>query len=133
MTAKWARAGLNILLTGAAIIGLSSNLLALLFLCHNLIPKSRPHTYKYFQLAYYNERTGKYGAGFDDAYLITFLIVLFTGLRAGFMEYILGPFARLQGVKKKKDQVRFTEQAWLLIYYCVFWTMGVVSNILMEY
>ncbi|KAG5984341.1 hypothetical protein E4U43_006183 [Claviceps pusilla] len=40
------------------------------------------------------------------------------------MEYILGPFARMQGVTKKKDQIRFTEQAWLLVYYSVFWTMG---------
>lgn len=44
------------------------------------------------------------------------------------MEYVLAPFARMQGVTKKKDQVRFTEQAWLLVYYSVFWTMGVVSH-----
>ncbi|KAG5980606.1 hypothetical protein E4U55_003852 [Claviceps digitariae] len=105
-------------------ISLSANLLALLFLCHNFIPKARSHTQKYFQLAYYNARSGEYGIGFEDAYFISFCIVVFTLLRAGFMEYILGPFARMQGVTKKKDQVRFTEQAWLLVYYSVFWTMG---------
>ncbi|KAG6021245.1 hypothetical protein E4U41_002548 [Claviceps citrina] len=105
-------------------ISLSANLLALLVLCHALIPKARSHTQKYFQLAYYSERSGEYGIGFEDGYFISFCIVLFTLLRAGFMEYILGPFARMQGVTKKKDQVRFTEQAWLLVYYSVFWTMG---------
>ncbi|KAG6161458.1 hypothetical protein E4U51_007117 [Claviceps purpurea] len=105
-------------------ISLSANLLALLFLCHNLIPKARSHTQKYFQLAYYNERSGEYGIGFEDAYFISFCIVLFTLLRAGCMEYVLAPFARMQGVTKKKDQIRFTEQAWLLVYYSVFWTMG---------
>lgn len=108
-------------------LGLSFNLLALLFLCHNFIPKARAHTRKYFQLAYYNAKTGQYASGFDDTYFITFCIVLFTLLRAGFMEYILAPFARMQGVTKKKDQIRFTEQAWLLVYYSVFWAMGVVS------
>ncbi|QUC17650.1 uncharacterized protein UV8b_01891 [Ustilaginoidea virens] len=106
-------------------ISLSSNLLALLFLCHHLIPKARSHTHKYFHLAYKNGRTGQYGIGFDDVYFITFCIVLFTLLRAGFMEYVLAPFARMQGVTKRKYQVRFTEQAWLLVYYSVFWTMGV--------
>lgn len=105
-------------------ISLSFNLLALLFLCHNFIPKARSHSQKYFQLAYYNGKSGQYGNGFEDAYFIGFCIVLFTLLRAGFMEYILAPFARMQGVTKKKDQVRFTEQAWLLVYYSVFWTMG---------
>ncbi|KAK2594729.1 Sphingosine N-acyltransferase lag1 [Conoideocrella luteorostrata] len=105
-------------------ISLSSNLLALLMLCHNFIPKARSHTHKYFQLAYYNGKSGQYAIGFDDTYVIIFCIVLFTLLRAGFMEYVLAPFARMQGVTKKKDQVRFTEQAWLLVYYSVFWTMG---------
>ncbi|KAG5928516.1 hypothetical protein E4U42_000499 [Claviceps africana] len=105
-------------------ISLSANLLALLFLCHSLIPKARSHTQKYFQLAYFNAKSGEYGIGCEDVYFLSFCIVLFTLLRAGFMEYILSPFAKMQGVTKKKDQVRFTEQAWLLVYYSVFWTMG---------
>ena len=108
--------------------GLSFNLLALLFLAHTFIPKARIHTHKFFHLAYYSEQTGKYGIGFDDAYFITFCIVLFTGLRAGMMEYVLAPFARLQGVTKRKTLTRFSEQAWLLVYYCFFWTLGVVCH-----
>lgn len=106
--------------------GLSFNLLALLFLAHGFIPKARTHTRKFFHLAYYNHETEKYGVGFDDAYFITFCIVLFTGLRAGTMEYVLAPFARLQGVVKRKILTRFSEQAWLFLYYSVFWTLGMV-------
>ncbi|KAL7800123.1 longevity assurance proteins LAG1/LAC1 [Trichoderma ceciliae] len=106
-------------------VGLSLNLLALLFLAHACIPKARKHTTKFFHLSYLNEKTGKFAAGIDDAYLIAFFIVLFTGLRAGTMEYVLAPFGRLNGIGKRKDVTRFSEQAWLLVYYGVFWPMGV--------
>jgi len=43
------------------------------------------------------------------------------------MEYIFAPFAKSQGVAKRKDITRFSEQAWLLLYYSVFWTLGIVS------
>ncbi|KAL6866781.1 longevity assurance proteins LAG1/LAC1 [Trichoderma novae-zelandiae] len=106
-------------------VGLSLNLLALLFLSHACIPKARKHTTKFFHLSYYNDTTGKYATGFDDGYLIAFFIVLFTGLRAGTMEYILAPLGRLNGISKRKDVTRFSEQAWLLVYYAVFWPTGV--------
>ncbi|KAM0252325.1 hypothetical protein ACHAQJ_007763 [Trichoderma viride] len=106
-------------------VGLSLNLLALLFLAHACIPRARIHTTKFFHLSYFNEHTGKYATGKDDICLIAFFIVLFTGLRAGTMEYILAPFARLNGISKRKDMTRFSEQAWLLIYYAVFWPTGV--------
>ena len=73
---------------------MSVNLIALLFLAHAFIPKAREHTHKFFQLSYYNPTTGQYGVGFDDIYAITFCIISFTGLRAGFMEYILAPLAK---------------------------------------
>ena len=109
-------------------LGLSLNLLALLFLSHACIPKARDYTTKFFHLSYYNDKTGKYATGFDDGYLIAFFIVLFTGLRAGTMEYILAPLGRLNGISKRKDVTRFSEQAWLLVYYAVFWPMGVVRG-----
>jgi len=42
------------------------------------------------------------------------------------MDYVLAPFARSQGISKKKAVTRFSEQAWLMIYYGVFWPLGVV-------
>lgn len=108
--------------------GLSFNLLALLFLAHIFIPKARVHTRKYFALSYYNPTSGKYALGQDDANLIIFYIVLLTGLRASAMEYLLAPFGKWVGLTKRKDLTRFSEQAWLLIYYCVFWAMGMVRG-----
>jgi len=64
--------------------------------------------------------------GTDDAYFILFCVILFTGLRASTMEYILAPFAKRRGLTKRKDITRFSEQAWMLVYYCVFWPTGVV-------
>ncbi|CAH0018053.1 unnamed protein product [Clonostachys rhizophaga] len=106
-------------------IGLSFNLLALALLAHIFIPKARTYTYKFFHLCYQNPETGDYGVGFDDAYFISMCIVLFTGLRAAVMEYVLAPLAKVQGISKRKLLTRFTEQSWLIVYYSFFWPMGV--------
>lgn len=90
------------------------------------MPKARSYTTKFYSLAYLNPATGNYFLGSDDLYIMVFCIVLFTGLRAATMEYILAPFAKHQGISKRKDITRFSEQAWLLIYYSVFWTLGMV-------
>ncbi|KAL1859514.1 hypothetical protein VTK73DRAFT_7589 [Phialemonium thermophilum] len=105
-------------------IGLSFNLLTLLLLTHGCMPRARPYTTKFFTLAYRNPDTGNYGMGSSDGYLVAFCIVLFTGLRAATMEYLLAPFAKRRGIEKKKDITRFCEQAWLFIYYVAFWTLG---------
>ncbi|KAI0597217.1 putative longevity-assurance protein [Biscogniauxia sp. FL1348] len=105
--------------------GLSFNLIALIFLAHTFIPKARQHTPKFFTLSYYNPASGAYAIGGDDVYFISFCIVLFTGLRAGFMEHLLAPLARHWGISKRKEITRFSEQAWLLIYYVIFWSAGV--------
>ncbi len=100
--------------------------MALIFLAHVLLPKARRYTLKFFTISYFNSDSGMYGIGWDDLYFITFCIVLFTGLRAFFMEQVLGPLAKQWGVTKKGDVTRFSEQAWLLIYYSVFWPLGMV-------
>lgn len=114
----------NVLLTAAS--GLSINLLLLLALTHLCFPRARRRTQKFFTLSYYDPSTGLYMQGWDDLSLVTFWIVVFTGLRAGVMDYVLKPYARWGGVEKPKARVRFAEQAWLLLYYSVFWTLGMV-------
>ncbi|KAK4244211.1 TLC domain-containing protein [Corynascus novoguineensis] len=104
-------------------IGFSFNMLALLFLAHGM-PRARDYTAKYFNLSYYNPSTGNYGLGWADGHVVLFCIVLLTGLRAATMEYILAPFAKAQGISKRKDITRFSEQAWMSIYYAVFWPLG---------
>lgn len=109
-------------------LGLSFNLIALLFLAHCFFPSLRAHTTKFYSLSYLNSTTGRYGVGFDDTYFIIFFVVLLTGVRAFTIDYILCPFARQWDLKKKKELARFGEQGWLLIYCTVFWSMGVVSG-----
>ncbi len=111
-----------------ALAGFSFNLLMLLLLVHLCMPKARHHTSKFFSLGYLNPDTGLYGMGRDDGYLILFGVTALTGLRAGVMEYVLAPFARTQGILKKKAIARFSEQAWMFIYYSVFWPLGMVSG-----
>lgn len=104
--------------------GFSINIITLLFLTHFWMPKARPFTTKFFTLSYYNPETENYGLGGGDYYFVTFCIVLFTGLRACFMEHILGPLAKMWGISKRKDITRFSEQGWQLMYYSIFWTLG---------
>ncbi|CAM1507606.1 Fc.00g072470.m01.CDS01 [Cosmosporella sp. VM-42] len=104
---------------------LSFNLIALLFLTHSCMPKARPFTSNFFRISHYNPSTGNYAIGGGDLYFITFCIVLLTGLRASFLDHLLRPLAKYWGITKKGDITRFSEQAWLLCYYAVFYTLGV--------
>lgn len=108
--------------------GLSVNLLLLLCLTHLCIPRARRHTRKFFELSYYNSDSGEYFAGWDDAWMVFYWIVVFTGLRTAVMDYVLLPIVKEGVVRTKKDQTRFAEQAWLLVYYSVFWPLGMVRR-----
>lgn len=108
-------------------IGLSINLLMLLALTHLCFPRARRHTFKFFYLSYYNPETGQYYSGWNDAFVVFFCITVFTGLRAAVMNYVLLPLAKKGGVKTARDQTRFCEQAWLLVYLSFTWTLGMVS------
>lgn len=108
---------------------LSFNLMAVLLFVHSCLPKARPYTSMFFSLSHYNPSTGNYGAGSGDFFFLAHCVILFTGLRACFIEYLLEPLAKHWGVVKKKELTRFSEQAWLLCYYSIFWTLGVVSSV----
>jgi acyl-CoA-dependent ceramide synthase len=99
----------------------------LLALTHMCFPRARRHTRKFFELSYYNQESGEYKAGWNDAFMVSYWIVIFTGLRAAVIDYILIPLANAGGVKTTRDRTRFAEQAWLLLYYMVFWPLGMVS------
>ena len=106
--------------------GLAINLLLLLFLTHLCFPRARRYTRKFSELSYYTADSGKYSLGWNDAFLVTYWIVIFTGLRVAAMDLVFIPFAQWGGVKKRKAQTRFAEQAWLLLYYTIFWSLGMV-------
>ncbi|KAL8834296.1 MAG: hypothetical protein Q9176_007574 [Flavoplaca citrina] len=105
-------------------IGLAANLLALLVMTHVSFPRARHHTRKFWRLSYPNSSSEKYALGWDDAFLVVFWLVVFTGLRAIVMDYVLTPLAHLLGLKNQKDKTRFAEQAWILIYDSTFWSLG---------
>lgn len=77
-------------------------------------------------LASFNPRTGAYAVGRGDVFLVLFFLLLLTGLRASAMKLVLSPLATRWGVRRPKDATRFAEQAWMLMYYNVFWPMGMV-------
>lgn len=84
---------------------------------------------KLISLSYYNPVTQMYGVGKDDLWLVLYWIVAFTLLRDGAMQYVFKPWAQWGGVKTQKGLVRFAEQAWLMVYYTVFWTLGMVDTL----
>ena len=43
------------------------------------------------------------------------------------LDYILEPLAAMAGIEKKKDKVRFAEQAWVFLYDSSFWSLGMVG------
>lgn len=108
-------------------LGLAINLLLLLAMTHLCFDRARRHTRKFFQLSYYNHSTGKYTLGQDDICMVSYWIVVLTGLRAAVMDYVLVPLAQAAGVEKKNHQIRFAEQAWVLIYATVFFSLGMVN------
>jgi acyl-CoA-dependent ceramide synthase len=99
-------------------------MVAALFAAQKLFDSPLPS--RFFKLAYYNPTTGKYGAGVDDYFFMTFCVVVFTGLRAAAMEYVLVPLGKHWGISKRKVATRFAEQAWLWMYCCMIWPAGMV-------
>jgi acyl-CoA-dependent ceramide synthase len=108
-------------------LGISVNLLSLLFLTHIFFPRARDRTTKFFHMSYYNPESDMYGCGTDDLPYVMFWTVAFTGLRVAVMEYLLDPLARLGGIRTKKGLDRFKEQAWLIIYSTGSWSLGMVG------
>ncbi|CAG8556677.1 3242_t:CDS:2 [Diversispora eburnea] len=82
-----------------------------------------PGSEKFFFLQNKNPNTGLYRKSKDDAYFISFWVILFTLLRAFIMDYILIPLAKMGGIRNDK-RTRFAEQGWSFLYYSVFWTIG---------
>jgi hypothetical protein len=110
------------------LLGLSVNLLLLLALTHASIPRARVHTRKFFKMSYYHAEAQNYTQGWEDAYFVLFWIIVITGARVAVMDYMLKPIARFGGIRSKKTETRFAEQGWLVVYYSLFWTLGMVRT-----
>ena len=87
-------------------------------------PSAQHHTRKFFRISYYNPETGLYALGWDDIWFVFYWIIVCTGARCSVMDYALVPLARWAGIKKKKAQVRFAEQGWMVLCYGTLWCFG---------
>lgn len=105
-------------------ISMSVTMISILFSIHVAFPDARHHTRKFFRISYYNPITGTFALGWDDIWFVFYWIIVFTGARCFTMDYILSPIAHRAGIHKKKAKVRFAEQAWILLYYGLFWCIG---------
>ncbi|KAL2831938.1 longevity assurance proteins LAG1/LAC1 [Aspergillus pseudoustus] len=105
-------------------VGLTFSIITLALLTHLCLPAARKHTSSFFLVSHYNTETRGYSIGRNDAYFLTFCVLLLTGLRACIVKYVLEPLARRWGILRARNVTRFAEQAWLLCYYSVFWTLG---------
>lgn len=94
---------------------------------HTFYPPARAFTRRFFELSYYNPTTKTYVQGQDDLYFVIGWTVIFTAVRAIAIDWVFVPIARHAGLKKKAS-IRFAEQGWLLLYYGVFWTLGMVRT-----
>ncbi|KAJ9604034.1 Sphingosine N-acyltransferase lag1 [Cladophialophora chaetospira] len=105
-------------------IGISTNLISMLFFIHIFFPSARHHTQKFFRISYYDPATANYALGWDDIFFVFYWIIVFFGLRCIVMDFVLSPLGSFLGLKKKKPIVRFAEQAWIICYYTVSWCTG---------
>lgn len=104
-------------------LGLSINLILLVSLSWLLFPSLRERMEAFSTLSY-PRGNGKYGQGPKDLQLVLSLVVLFTAMRAFCLDYLLKPLASFLGIRRQKPRVRFAEQSYLLLYYCIYWTWG---------
>jgi acyl-CoA-dependent ceramide synthase len=104
--------------------GIALYLLSTLFTIHFIFPSARHYTTKFYKISYYNPTTTKFALGWDDIFFVFYWIIVFTGMRAFVMTYLLTPLATSLGLEKKKAKTRFVEQAWILIYPGVFLSIG---------
>lgn len=107
-------------------LGLSLNLVLLVALTYLMFPSLRQTVGAFCWLQYANDKSGSFAQGPRDLYLVAGFVVIFTGLRAACLDYLLLPLAGKLGIRQKKAKVRFAEQAYLLLYYVVYWTWGLV-------
>lgn len=90
------------------------------------MPQAAPYTSKFLWLSHRQSSTGLYSIGNGDVCFVLFKVLTLSWLRESCMEYLLAPFAAAMGVAKKRKRIRFSEQGWVLMYYTVFWPLGMV-------
>ena len=106
-------------------LGLSLNCILLVAMVYTFFPSLRDSVTPFCHLQY-ALASGLYDRGPRDLWIVCGLVIVFTGIRAATLEYLFAPLAETLGIKKRKARVRFAEQAYMLLYYAIFWTWGVL-------
>lgn len=69
--------------------------------------------------------TARYYKGSKDLAIVAFWIIAFTYIRAFFMKSVFTPLGKQLGIRGSKLE-RFEEQMYILVYYVISWTCGMV-------
>lgn len=81
---------------------------------------------KFIYLSYLNPVNGLYLKGNDDIYFVIFAVLVWLTLRELCIKYFWTPIGRLLGLESNSTKlIKFAQQGWNLIYYAVFWSIGV--------
>jgi acyl-CoA-dependent ceramide synthase len=87
-------------------LGLSLNLVLLAAMVYMMFPSLRERVGAFFWLQYPTGSTGQWLQGPRDIYIVPGFVVIFTGLRAMFMDYVYLPLAGAAGIRQKKAKTR---------------------------
>ncbi|KAF9107040.1 sphingosine N-acyltransferase lag1 [Mortierella sp. GBA35] len=69
--------------------------------------------------------TARFYDGWADLWFVSFWIIAFTYIRIAFMKSIFNPMGKKLGIRGSKLE-RFEEQCYIVVYYIVSWTCGMV-------
>ena len=108
-------------------LGLSVNIMLFVALSWLFFPSLRDRMSAFFRLSYPSSaQKGMYNQGPRDLYLVPSFVVFFTALRAFSLDYLLMPLASWFGISRQKGRVRFAEQSYMMVYYAIYWTWGLL-------
>ncbi|KAG0281511.1 sphingosine N-acyltransferase lag1 [Linnemannia exigua] len=69
--------------------------------------------------------SARFTNGWDDLYFVGFWIIAFTYIRTAIMQSWLKPLGKSLGIRGSKLE-RFEEQGYIVIYYLISWTCGML-------
>jgi len=76
--------------------------------------------------------TARYYKGWDDLYIVGFWIIAFTFFRAFIMKGYFRPLGKHLGIRGDAKLERFEEQGYIMVYYIISWSAGMVSLSLVD-
>lgn len=104
--------------------GFCINIILVVLISYYLFPELRGRMGGFFMLSYPSDDL--YGIGPQDLKLVLGCVVFFTAARAAILDHVSGPLAAKLGVIKTETRTRFAEQSYIIVYYTLFWSWGLL-------